>query len=138
MANWCECELVVATNDQDWDTAPARIQAFLDVALDEKGDLDFNRIIPDPKNRDEWGTGNAVGTKADRPDPEEGNNVVITFETKWSPPVPVIEAMAWRWPDLRFTLSFWERGMQFQGIRQYSRGELTASFDCPYDGNRGG
>lgn len=44
----------------------------------------------------------------------------VTFQTAWGPPRPIILALAGRFPDVTFTLEYFERGMNFVG-----------GFQCP-------
>lgn len=61
-----------------------------------------------------------------------------TFQTAWSPPVPVITALAARFPELRFVLKWYERGAAVKGILKFEKGELIYQDSQPYRGNRGG
>jgi|WetSurSiteA1Bulk_404760.scaffolds.fasta_scaffold00108_11 hypothetical protein len=82
-----------------------------------------------------WGTKWNVGT-ADFERTKGG--VTITFSTAWAPPIPVIQAMGDKFPDLTFTLKYYEQGMAFQGIYQVSNGEVDFAEEKPYRGSRGG
>jgi Api92-like protein with ferredoxin domain len=62
----------------------------------------------------------------------------LTFNTAWSPPIPVIAALAARFPDNKFKLNYFERGCSFQGGSTYERGEEVEHWDGSYVGGRGG
>lgn len=55
-------------------------------------------------NREFWGTKwNAYDTRVEGGD---GDVAVVTFETAWSHPAPVIEALARRFPDIRIEVAY--------------------------------
>jgi hypothetical protein len=57
----------------------------------------------------------------------------LDFQTAWSPPLPIIDAMIDKYPELKFEFRYYEQGMQFQGIKNNDEHvQLT------YFGNRGG
>jgi hypothetical protein len=65
----------------------------------------------------------------------------MDFETAWSPPEPVLAAIANQFPGLRFVLQYWERGVGYQGISIYEKGKQNKrASKCwdGYNGNKGG
>jgi len=66
-------------------------------------------------------------------------SAMIRFDSAWSPPIPVIHAMAKRFPKLKFTLRYYECGMGFKGCLQV-KGEdvLKDEYSDGYRGHRGG
>jgi len=44
------------------------------------------------------------------------------FDTAWSPPIGVLQAMSEKFPALTFTLTYWEGEMCFAGISTFSNG----------------
>ncbi len=60
------------------------------------------------------------------------------FETAWSVCRPVISAMSRRFPELEFTLKYYERGMGFKGIYKIKNSDILLDKEEPYKGNRGG
>ena len=60
------------------------------------------------------------------------------FFTAWSPPVPLITAMAAAFPGLRFKLRYFEGAMQFQGTFEIQGTEVYRSEYRDYGGGRGG
>lgn len=60
------------------------------------------------------------------------------FETAWSPPVPVIENLAVRFPMVKVQLRFYERGAEFQGWLTFDKGRLVENIQGTYLGQRGG
>jgi hypothetical protein len=61
-----------------------------------------------------------------------------SFDTAWSPPLPVVKKASAMFPDLVFTLRYFERGMEFNGIYRCKGGEVERSESGPYFGDRGG
>jgi hypothetical protein len=62
--------------------------------------------------RDNWGTkwGAYEGVAYMR-----GNTQMISFQSAWSPPIPVMVAMAAKFPTLRFELNYFEQGAGYCG-----------------------
>ena len=46
---------------------------------------------------------------------EKPRSLLYKFDTAWTPPKPAIYVMAEMFPELRFNLKYWEKGMGFQG-----------------------
>jgi hypothetical protein len=84
-----------------------------------------------------WGTkwnacwsslaGNTTDTRAD-----------LGFNTAWSPPLPVIVELSKQFPNLTFTLKYWECGMGFRGIFRAKAGQILKNNSYGYSGRRGG
>ena len=64
--------------------------------------------------------------------------ISYTFNTAWSPPIPVIEAMSKKYPKLNFDLRYFERGMGFNGIFRVQDGKVEMNEEGKYYGERGG
>lgn len=65
--------------------------------------------------------------------------ISYTFQTAWSPPIPVIKAMAKRFPELTFDIRYFERGQTFSGQIVFENGKKTVDeFSKEYKGHRGG
>jgi hypothetical protein len=65
-------------------------------------------------------------------------SLVYIFDTAWSPPIPVVLAMSRRFPDLTFTLRYWEGGMGFKGIFKAKGDKILKDEHGGYLGHRGG
>ena len=63
---------------------------------------------------------------------------VLHFDTAWSPPLPVMAAMATRFPALTFTLRYYECGAGFQGKTVWCSGKEVEKAEKAYHGNLGG
>lgn len=72
-----------------------------------------------------WGVGYSTSVTAD-----ELECFAIAFDTAWTPPLPVIEALAIRYPELNVEIVYAEQGMCFCGRQLYSQGEEYDSVEC--------
>lgn len=69
---------------------------------------------------------------------ETEKKLVYSFDTAWSPPIPVIQKMAERFPELRFKLNYYECGSGFKGTLICEKGKTVKNETLNYKGNRGG
>jgi hypothetical protein len=145
MPNWCENELTVQGDP-----------AYLTKIQEEVGGVDqdgaklalsFATVVPCPAdttdvrdwNITHWGTKweieecptvwNIRPVVRDNPLEADCDEIALYFNTAWSPPIPIVEALATRYPEADFTLRYCEMGCVFAGYRQYIAGELTESAD---------
>ena len=120
MPNWCENSLRIQGNKESlekfllacrWKGAKGRSQSF--------SFLPFS-----PKERqEEWSYDWCVanwGTKWDADThaicvSKDWTTMYIRFDTAWSPPIPMLDVWEERFPDLTFTLRYYEGGMWFMG-----------------------
>ena len=120
MPNWCENCLRIQGNKESlekfllacrWKGAKGRSQSF--------SFLPFS-----PKERqEEWSydwCGANWGTKGDADThsicvSKDWTAMYIGFDTAWSPPIPMLDVWEERFPDLTFTLRYYEGGMWFMG-----------------------
>ncbi len=126
MPNWCYCSITVSGDEK-------QVAAFFAKHIVD-GRFDFNTIIPEPKTKDECleafyvNADSHIQTDADRPwfdwyrwrcvnwgtkwnahdtQYDEANGT-IDFDTAWSDPAPVIEALFNMYKDLKFDYKFIE------------------------------
>ena len=66
------------------------------------------------------------------------SKVAYTFRSAWSPPLPVINAMSIKFPQLKFKLKYYERGVGFKGTFEVQAGQVSAEKQESYRGSRGG
>jgi hypothetical protein len=64
--------------------------------------------------------------------------LAISFETAWSPPLPIVERAAQLFADLAFDLRYFEGGMGFHGQFRCEEGEVVRDETADYYGCRGG
>lgn len=98
----------------------------------EQGPVDFDRIIPMPKEQEEnwydwsiqnWGTKwNAYSAIAGKPY-DERNEALFHFETAWAPPLPVIDALAAKFPQAHIRLIWADEGDDYQHRVWWSDGK---------------
>jgi hypothetical protein len=62
----------------------------------------------------------------------------LAFATAWTPPRPVVRALAVSFPALTFTLDFWEGGAEFCGSLVVRGGDVLLDTRTHYSGPRGG
>jgi hypothetical protein len=65
-------------------------------------------------------------------------SAVVNFQTAWSPPIPLITKLGEMFPELKFTLRYWEGGMGFQGVYQVQGSNVLLEADQAYRGRKGG
>lgn len=66
-----------------------------------------------------WDLGECMADRINR------NTLIYCFDTAWSPPGPVIEAMGKMFPALSFKLEYWESGCCFQGELVVQNGQTV-------------
>lgn len=64
--------------------------------------------------------------------------IEYSFECAWAPPIPVIQEMGKRFPNLEFELRYFEAGMGFHGVFAVESGKVVRDDYAPYYGRRGG
>ena len=65
-------------------------------------------------------------------------SVSLSFQSAWSPPLPLIRKMSEDFPQLRFNLRYFEGGAGFQGIYTVKAGIVLVDETNDYRGSRGG
>jgi hypothetical protein len=69
---------------------------------------------------------------------ERDGELFYTFQSAWSPIVPVVKKMAQVFPKLTFDYRYYEGGMGFHGVLRIEQGKVVAEKCCDYVGSRGG
>ncbi|MFZ2992646.1 MAG: hypothetical protein WA061_02915 [Microgenomates group bacterium] len=86
----------------------------------------------------EWSVKN-WGTKWPATSQEMMGDSSISFSTAWSPATPVLQKLSELFPDVEIRLEYFEQGMGFSGLMEWSGGELVQDvYDDHYEGGRGG
>ena len=153
MPNWCSNYLKVMGNCSD-------LKQFISDVTTEKSKLDFNKLLPVPKellqhsspNRNEklcnvfvekygasdwynWCVNN-WGTKWSPVDTSDWKIhddtwADIAFDTAWSPPIQFFKKISSKFPTLEFILSYEETGMGFAGDCTIKNGDVNDyCYDC--------
>jgi hypothetical protein len=126
MPNWCENRLKAEGERKN-------LEAFLSECFSmnehERKTLDFEKIVPLGDTGDDWYNKQCDnwGTKWNVTDcniDNEDTSISIWFETAWSPPIPLLEALTKKYTALSFTLEYSEGGMGFKGLFEGQRGEV--------------
>ncbi len=63
---------------------------------------------------------------------------LVSFQTAWSPPTPIILRASELFPSLTFTLRFYEMGAGYKGVLKVKAGKILADETTEYRGQRGG
>jgi len=69
---------------------------------------------------------------------KEDSMIQINFETAWAPPKPVIEAIGKEYPELSFSLRYFECGAAYNGVLIIEKGKVESDNVGSYYGHRGG
>lgn len=103
----------------------------------EEMPIDFNKIIPMPDGNTDWYSWciDKWGTKWNAYSQEVGLEGEIIFQTAWSNPYPIIEALSNKYPDAEFNLRYADEDFG-QNVGEYSMkdGEVTYE-DIPEEGS---
>jgi hypothetical protein len=147
MPNWCENEIEISGDKETILGLMKKVETGENV-------FDFNTVIPYPKeyadldaDGDVWGKGynnggydwcvENWGTKWNTDNPyvcfTAENSLIVSFQTAWSPSVPVTAELSRQFPSLTFTHRYEEGGMWFSGYSVFEDGEEVDSADGDYD-----
>lgn len=66
------------------------------------------------------------------------DEVQLTFDTAWSPPLPIIKRLSELFPEHTFVLNYYEGLMGFQGTYEVINGQVMEDSSSDYQGTRGG
>lgn len=65
-------------------------------------------------------------------------SVFFSFDTAWSPPIPVVKAMSKQFPKLKFKIKYWEGGAAYRGSAILKADDIISKSVFQYRGQRGG
>ncbi len=151
MPNWCDSDLTIEGSPED-------IIALTKSIASKKYPIDFDKIIPYPKDKkykgakgysdygytwccENWGTKWPAGNFSDvkyRFLSKKKAKWSISFNTAWAPPVPIMNKLADLYPKLKFTLKSYECGMGYKSVLVYENGSCVREETSTYSGSRGG
>jgi hypothetical protein len=66
------------------------------------------------------------------------SELFYTFNTAWSPALPLIKKMGKMFPSITFDLRYFEQGAGFNGMYIVNKGKVTQDHSGEYFGDRGG
>jgi hypothetical protein len=69
---------------------------------------------------------------------ETKDALVYKFDTAWAPPKPVLIKMSEMFPELEFTMYYWERGQEYKGKIVMKNTVIISEEESDYHGNKGG
>lgn len=150
MPNWCSNELTIVGKPKMLNKLLKQITTTTSEAGDEATSFDFNKVLPIPQGADwynwcieNWGTKwNASdvaffcdGDWLDHYDDStwESGEVMINFQTAWSPPVPVLTQLSKDNPSVKIIHKFYETGAGFYGTYEYKKGMITVEEQGEFD-----
>jgi len=146
MPNWCMNEIEVWGKNKS-------LRKLMDTIRNEDCDFDFNKISPYPANYieqdnkvegqfDGYNNGGHQwclknwGTKWNASEPSVSIGVkylMMSFDTAYTPSLPVTGKLSKLFPDLKFKHSYEEEGCDFSGYRVMKEGEVIREADGDYD-----
>ncbi len=85
-----------------------------------------------------WGTKWGIYDAKQKPRAAKGTTLIYSFQSAWSPPIPVLKVMSKMFPRCTFVLRWYERGMQLQGVYRCEGGAVVHEEQSQYTGKRGG
>lgn len=136
----------------------ATVDTIIAAHIDEDGDIDFNTVAPYPAECSEadrrltesgsheqtfsdegfqwcianWGAQwNASSTWVSR---VSGSELVMSFRTAGAPPLPIVEKLAFRYPEASFKMYYKDdTSVSRIGVVEYVDGELTDNWSGTLD-----
>ena len=84
-----------------------------------------------------WGTKWNSRCYGKNPTKVDKNTYIYTFETAWSPPIQIIDAMTAKFPNLTFTFLYGEPGNYFSGRLRINSKNVIESVQSKYKKNWG-
>lgn len=141
MPNWCYQTLSISGEPKQLNKLLKKIEVTKSEENNhhEATPFSFQRVIPMPTQL-LYGTGaewhewrvNNWGTKwqpdidvADTTGWEHGS-IGFIFNTAWSPPYPIIEALVKEFKKLEFHWTYWEESYEYWGVHDYAKGREVA------------
>lgn len=140
MPNWCENEITITGPKEEIDRFISGTKAlpdyyepngFMEKFNLEKGEFSFHSLYPIPADKrddwydwciEHWGTKwSADVVIEERVSDEE---LGMTMETAWSPPLGWFTEAAKQFPALCFRVAYSEPNMQFEGDAEWAKGKM--------------
>jgi hypothetical protein len=132
-------------NEEEWNSRALSFHSFISLDPEHRDEYNGTHGTKDGKqvgntehNWYEWNNNNwftkwdACSPDVHHDDISRAQSVNITFETAWSPPTPVYEAMGTQWPELTFHIH-WEEEQGFGEEIEIIGGDYmtTDAWDSP-------
>lgn len=135
MPNWVRNKVLISGTKKDVDDLLKRCKT-------DRNEFSFEGIVPMPNEVDDWYTWciNKWGTKWDSQDADvwrmDKENASIVFETAWSAPIPVYEAIHKRYPNMCIDVEYADEdlgcncGVWQNGYHSTPTDETAFGFAC--------
>ena len=129
MPNWCYQTLEISGEPKQLNKLLKKIEVT-ESESEETTKFSFDNVIPMPQGVEwyEWRIAN-WGTKW-QPDIQvadvegwENGSVFFDFNTAWSPPSPIIEALITEFKKLEFHWRYWEESYEYWGVHTFKKGK---------------
>lgn len=143
MPNWCDNAVTITGKPKMLSKLLKQVESLRE-ETDEPSAFDFDRIVPMPLpvtdwyhwRIENWGTKWHASEVAilDERSWEEGE-VVIVFQTAWSPPVPVLKQLSKDNPKVTIHHKFVEEGWGYYGTYEYNKGKYEVMEEGNFDDN---
>ena len=141
MPNWCDNSIMLKGSKDDLDAFEKKaIGTGWDISstlgIGDPNLLDFNQFVPMPQsvigksyspNGYSWVKWGACETSSTRVSETE---LIYYFDTAWSPPIVIMQAFTYQFPNVDFLLEYEEIGMMFRGFCHAVAGTVT---DNPFN-----
>lgn len=123
MANYCN-------NFLELDCSFEESKEFLNNIKDSEGEVNFEILFPMPDNVEDpfkWGEDN-WGTEGNGGSGSTFSYNTVSFYTAWTPPIEFLDTVSKQYPNIIFTLYYFEPGCDFAGIAIIQNGKRKE--DC--------
>lgn len=142
MPNWCYNTLTISGEPKQLNKLLKKIEVTKSEAThhEKKTKFSFNNVIPMPTELYEnegwyswrnanWGTKWNANVEYETTSNWENGEVVIEFNTAWSPPDPIIKTLVKEFPKLYFHHRYYEESNAYWGSFSYDKGECVERYE---------
>lgn len=138
MPNWCYQTLEISGDPKQLNKLLKKIEVTKSEAQDESDvtPFSFDNVIPMPKHLlfdkgqgwyewriANWGTKWQPSINVANVGEWEGGSIYFDFDTAWSPPTPIIEALITEFKKLEFHWRYWEESYEYWGVHTFKKGK---------------
>lgn len=144
MPNWCYQKLEISGEPKQLNKLLKKIEVTKNEAtdVDDETPFSFDNVIPMPKHLHNnqgwydwrvtnWGTKWQPRINNDSVSEWESGSIHFDFDTAWSPPYPIIEALVKEFKKLEFHWEYYEESYEFWGIHNFKGGK-----EVSYEGGK--
>jgi hypothetical protein len=136
MPNWCYQTLEITGEPKQLNKLLKKIEVTKSEATDNEPEtpFSFNNVIPMPPQYHlsqawyewrvtNWGTKWQPQINVANVDEWESGSIYFDFDTAWSPPYPIIEALSKEFKKLEFHWRYWEESYEYWGVHNLKKGK---------------